>query len=292
VTPEAQRAVRDAESLEAVASMNPAVGGREHSALSVFAEELRHARTARGLSQDQLGEQVNFSGSQIGMVEARRRVPSLDLARRCDEALETTGTLERLHELLHMTPFAPWFRPYVELENEATELRSWQSLVVDGLLQTPDYARALLSVHVGTSEDEVEQQAAARLQRQEVLNRPRPPLLWVVMDEAVLRRPVGGPAVMLAQIEHLAEMAERPNVVIQLVPVAAGAHDGVNGSFVIADFADAAGIVYLETALRGMILDRAEQVAAMRVSYDGIRTEALPRAASANLMREVAKIWT
>jgi transcriptional regulator with XRE-family HTH domain len=272
--------------------MNPAVGGREHSALSVFAEELRHARTARGLSQDQLGEQVNFSGSQIGMVEARRRVPSLDLARRCDEALETTGTLERLHELLHMTPFAPWFRPYVELENEATELRSWQSLVVDGLLQTPDYARALLSVHVGTSEDEVEQQAAARLQRQEVLNRPRPPLLWVVMDEAVLRRPVGGPAVMLAQIEHLAEMAERPNVVIQLVPVAAGAHDGVNGSFVIADFADAAGIVYLETALRGMILDRAEQVAAMRVSYDGIRTEALPRAASANLMREVAKIWT
>jgi transcriptional regulator with XRE-family HTH domain len=278
--------------LEAVAIMNPTAGGRDNSALSVFAEELRHARASRGLSRDQLGELVNFSGSLIGMVEGRRRVPSLDLARRCDGALGTTGTLERLHELLQMTPFAPWFRPYVELENEATELRSWQSIVIDGLLQTPDYARALLSTRVGASEDEVEQQATARLQRQEVLNRPSPPLLWVLMDEAVLRRPVGGPAVMLAQTEHLAEMAGRPNVVVQVVPTAAGAHDGVNGSFVIADFADAPGIVYLETALRGMILDRAEQVAAMRVSYDGVRTEALPRAASINLIREVAKIWT
>jgi hypothetical protein len=120
---------------------------------------------------------------------------------------------------------------------------------------------------VGASEDEVERQTAARLERQEILNRPEPPLLWVVMDEAVLRRPVGGPAAMLAQIEHLTEMAGRRNVVVQVVPMAAGAHDGVNGSFVIADFADAPGIVYLETALRGMILDRAEQVAAMRVSY-------------------------
>jgi transcriptional regulator with XRE-family HTH domain len=272
--------------------MTSGVGSRDHSALVVFAEELRHARTAAGLSQDQLGERINFSGSQIGMVEARRRVPSLDLARRCDEALGTTGTLERLHELLQMTPFAPWFRPYVELEAEATELRSWQSIVVDGLLQTPEYARALLGTRVGASDDQVEQQVAARLERQEILSRPDPPLLWVVMDECVLRRPVGGPAVMLGQIEHLAEMAARRNIVIQVVSTAVGAHDGVNGSFVIADFADAPGIVYLETALTGMIIDRQEQVTAVRVSYDGLRTEALPRAASSDLMKEVAKIWT
>jgi transcriptional regulator with XRE-family HTH domain len=132
VAVEAQVAGRHRQLLEVVAIMTPGVGGRDHSALMVFAEELKHARTAAGLSQDQLGDRINFSGSQIGMVEARRRVPSLDLARRCDEALGTTGTLERLHELLQMTPFAPWFRPYVELEAEATELRSWQSIVVDG----------------------------------------------------------------------------------------------------------------------------------------------------------------
>jgi hypothetical protein len=126
-----------------------------------------------------------------------------------------------------MTPFAPWFRPYVELENEATELRSWQSIVVNGLLQIPEYAGTLLSTQVGTSEDEVEQRVAACLQRQERPGRPNPPLLWVVMDEVVFRRPVGGGAIMLAQIEHIAVVAERHNVVVQVVPMAAGAHDGI-----------------------------------------------------------------
>jgi transcriptional regulator with XRE-family HTH domain len=265
---------------------------REPSALSVFAEELRHLRLARGLSQDQLGELINFSGSQVGMVEAGRRFPSLDFARRCDRALETTGTLERLHGMIGMAPFASWFVPYVQREQEATELRSWQPIVVDGLLQTPDYARALLSTRVGASDDQVDQWVAARLERQEVLNRPDPPLLWVVLDENVLRRPVGGPAVMLAQIEHLMNMSERRNVVIQVVRTAVGAHDGVNGAFVIADFSEAQSVAYLETALTGVILEQRDQVAAVRISYDGLRTEALPRVESARLMRDIAKEWT
>jgi uncharacterized protein DUF5753 len=226
------------------------------------------------------------------MVEAERRIPSLDFASRCDEALGTTGTLERFHELLKTAPFASWFKPYVRMEAEATELRSWQSTVVDGLLQTLEYARALLSTRVGASDDEVDQRVAARLARQEVLSRPDPPLLWVVLDECVLRRPVGGPAVMLAQLEHLTEVAERRNVVVQVVRTEVGAHDGVNGSFVIADFADAPSIVYLETALTGMLIERPDQVTAVRVSYDGLRTEALPRAASVQLMKDVAKEWT
>jgi transcriptional regulator with XRE-family HTH domain len=262
------------------------------AALRVFAEELRTARIAGGLSQEQLGDRVNFSGSQVGMVEAERRVPSLDFARRCDEALATGGTLERLHELVRTTGFMAWFRPYVEREAEATELRSWQCSVVDGLLQTPDYARALLSVRLGTSDDEVEQQVAARLARQDILSRPDPPLVWVILDEGVLRRPVGGPAVMLAQVEHLVNLADSRTVVVQILPTSVGSHDGLNGSFIIADFADAPSIVYLETALTGMIIEQREQVAAVRISYDGLRTEALPRAASTQLLKDVAKSWT
>jgi transcriptional regulator with XRE-family HTH domain len=266
--------------------------GNSSAALHVFAAELRHARTARGLSQEQFGEVINFSGSQVGMVEAARRVPSLDFARRCDDALGGLGTLERLHELLRTTAFAPWFRPYVEMEAEATELRSWQSMVVDGLLQTPEYARALLSVRIGVSDDEIDQRVSARLDRQVILDRPDPPLLWVVMDESVLRRPVGGPSVMLGQLEHLVDMAERSNVIVQVVRTAIGAHDGVNGSFVIAEFADRASVVYLETALTGIIVERPDEVAAVKVSYEGLKAEALPRAATAELIKEVGKSWT
>jgi transcriptional regulator with XRE-family HTH domain len=268
------------------------VRGDSAAAQHVFAAELRHARTASGLSQEQLGELINFSGSQVGMVESARRVPSLDFARRCDEALGSTGTLERLHELLRTTPFAPWFRPYVEMEAEATELRSWQSIVVDGLLQTPEYARALLSSRIGASADEIDQRVAARLERQAVISRSDPPLLWVVMDECVLRRPVGGPGVMLGQLEHLVNMAARSNVIVRVVRTAVGAHDGVNGSFVIAEFADAASVVYLETALTGIIVERQDEVTAIKVSYEGLKAEALPRAATTELIKEVAKTWT
>ena len=133
---------------------------------------------------------------------------------------------------------------------------------------------------------------AARLERQAILDRDDPPLLWVVIDEAVLRRPVGGADVMRAQVEHLAEMAERTNVVVQVIPYSVGAHEGVNGAFVIADFANAPSIVYLETALTGLVVERPEDVAAVTLTYDTLKTEALPRAASLELLREVAKTWT
>jgi Domain of unknown function (DUF5753) len=112
------------------------------------------------------------------------------------------------------------------------------------------------------------------------------------MDECALRRPVGGRDVMRAQVEHLVDMSQRANVVIQLIPNAVGAHEGVNGSFVIADFADSPGIVYLETALTGMVIERPQDVAAVPLTYDTLRTEALPRAASMEFLKEVAKAWT
>ena len=119
-----------------------------------------------------------------------------------------------------------------------------------------------------------------------------PPLLWVVLDEGVLRRRIGDRKVMRAQVEHLAEMADRSSVVIQVIPSEVGAHEGVNGSFVIADFASTPSIVYLETALTGLVVERPEDVAAVRLTYDTLRSEAMSRAASLELLQEVANSWT
>src|SRR6266851_6709696 len=179
----------------------------DHSALALFAAELQAARARAGMSRDELAARINYSPSLVGMVESMRRVPRLDFAQRCDDALGTTGTFARLHEHLRIAPFPSWFRPFVQHEAEAPALRWFEQTLVPGLLQTPEYARAVLSTRVGASEDEIDQLVAARMERQAILDRDDPPLLWVVIDEGVLRRPVGSADVMQAQVEHLAAMA-------------------------------------------------------------------------------------
>ena len=264
----------------------------DHSALALFAAELQAARARAGMSRDELAARINYSPSLVGMVESMRRVPRLDFAQRCDDALGTTGTFARLHEHLRTAPFPSWFRPFAQHEAEATSLRTFELVLVPGLLQTGDYARALLSTKVGATEDDVDQLVTARLERQIILDQDEPPLLWVLIDEEALHRPVGGHEVMQAQVEHLVEMAGRPNVVIQVIPREVGAHQGLAGAFVIADFASSPSIVYLETALTGLVVERQEDVAAVTLTYDTLKTEALPRAASLELLQEVAKTWT
>src|SRR5262249_37955971 len=200
--------------------------------------------------------------------------------------------LPRLHEHHRTAAFTYWFRPFAKREPVATSLRTFQVALLPGLLQTGDYARALLSTKVGATEDDVDQLVTARLERQIILDQDEPPLLWVLIDEEALHRPVGGHEVMQAQVEHLVEMAGRPNVVIQVIPREVGAHQGLAGAFVIADFASSPSIVYLETALTGLVVERQEDVAAVTLTYDTLKTEALPRAASLELLQEVAKTWT
>jgi transcriptional regulator with XRE-family HTH domain len=264
----------------------------DHSALALFAAELQAARARAGMSRDELAARINYSPSLVGMVESMRRVPRLDFAQRCDDALGTSGTFARLHEHLRIAPFPSWFRPFAQHEAEATSLRTFQLVLVPGLLQTGEYARVLLSTRVGATEDDVDQAVTARLERQAILDRDDPPLLWVVLDEGGLHRSIGDRKVMRAQVERLVEMAGRPNVVIQVIPGEVGAHEGVNGSFVIADFAVAPSIVYLETALTGLVVERPEDVAAVRLTYDTLRSEAMSRAASLELLQEVANTWT
>lgn len=259
---------------------------------SFFASELRRARDALGMSQAQLAQTISYSPSLVAMVESGKRTPSQDFASRADDCLDTGGLLSRILDQLLAKEITPeWFRPWTELEREATSLRSYHPGLIEGLLQTPDYVRAVLSADASLSDDEIEQGTAARLERQAILAGDKPPMFIAVVDEAVLRRPVGGPKVMHAQCLHLIETSERPRTLIQMLPQATGMHPGLDGPFVIATFDSAGEAVYLD-GQRGYVVDHPAVVSKVRQTWESLRAEALPPRQSVDLIREVAQTWT
>ena len=263
------------------------------SVLAYFGAELRRLRMGAELSQEQLAEMINYSATLVGMVETARRMPSRDFAERCDDALGTDGLLGRLWPLVSRDVLPAWFRPWVEVEREATALRSWEPMIVPGLLQTPDYARTLLAARPAETEEGVEQRLTTRLERQAILARENPPHLWFLIDEGALHRSIGGAKVMHEQLLHVEELSRRPRVVVQIVPFEAGAHAGLLGAFVIASFDGTGDIVYLETASSGQITELPSLVAEIILTYDTLRSEALPRGASRDLIARVAEErWT
>ena len=153
---------------------------------------------------------MGYSPSLVAHVETGSRAPSLDFARRCDEALGSGGLLARLQPLARSAAYPAWFRDWVEIEREATALRWFEPLLIPGLLQTEEYARAVLAAaHPASPEAEVERLVSARMDRQAILDAAEPLLLWVILDEGVVTRPVGGPAVMRAQLDRLIEAARQ-----------------------------------------------------------------------------------
>lgn len=261
--------------------------------LELFAEELKIARAEADLSQAQLADAINYSSATVAKIEIHDRRPSLDFARRCDKVLATGGRFERIQRKLSRETFVAWFREWAEIEQEADALRSFQPLFVPGLLQTEAYARAVLAGSGLLRAEALEQQVAARLDRQEILTRDRSPLLTVVVDVSVLRRPVAEPVVMREQLLHLAKIgAALPRVRIHVVPDAAGAYAGLNGPFVIATPPTGEDIVYIEGQLNGQTFDRAEDVKLTSQVWESIRGEALSHQQSLELISEVAETWT
>ena len=261
--------------------------------LALFAAELTAARAQAGWSMDDLAGRINYSPSLVGMIESERRVPRLDFAQRCDAAFGTPGTFARLQQHARTTPLPAWFRPYAEIEAAATQLRSWQPSFVAGLLQTEPYARSVLSGRPNTSRDEVDELVAARLGRQAILDRDKPPLLWSVIDEGALRRRVQDEKVMRGQLLHLAEMSERPNINVEVVPYSAGAHYALLGAFAIADVDETSRLAYLETVTEGYILESPSAVAEVMLIFDTVRAETMSRTASRDFIRKRAEeLWT
>jgi transcriptional regulator with XRE-family HTH domain len=261
------------------------------SPAAFFGAELRRARSSAGLSQEQLGQRVGYSAAQVGKVEVGERAPSQDFAKRCDQALpDADGLFTRLHALIQRFDggYPSWFIEWIEIERRAESLCWWEPLVVPGLVQSEDYARAILAGGPDTLEGDLEQMVTARIERQQILDRPRPPALLVVLDEAVLHRLAGSPKIMHDQLVHLAELSIRPRITIQVVPARTGVHAGLLGGFAIASI-NGAGTIYLETSADGQVTSKPSVLAQVTRRFDALRAVALPKDDSRDLILKVAE---
>ncbi|GAA1387934.1 helix-turn-helix transcriptional regulator [Kitasatospora putterlickiae] len=257
-----------------------------------YGSELRRLREAAmpKMSQDRLGALTFVSGSYIGQLENAQRAPQLDLSIRIDVALDTDGALERLHELLEYSRFADYFQEAVEHESRATSICEFAGHVVPGLLQTADYAKALsLGGQPLLADDELADLVAARLERQRLVNDPTGPELWFILDESVLRRPVGGHGVMANQLRHIASLMTRRRLIVQVVTFEAGPHALLGGMLALMTFADAPPLVYQEGRFAGQLIDDNHLVAKCQRAYDLVRAAALSPEASLDLILSAAE---
>ena len=249
-------------------------------------------REDRHWSRDELGKLINFSSSTINNIESMFRAPTHQQALLLDKAFGTPGTFARLEARLRGVPFSAGFRPFSPYEGNARTLKNFENMLVPGLLQTDDYARAIFRTRPGISDEDVEASVAARITRQAILDRkePPPPWFWVVLDEHVLHRHIGSPELMFTQMEHLAELASRPRINIQVIPDKR-AYPGLRGAFVIAETDQLPAIIYLETASEGQTVENPDMAESMTVLFDAIRMEALTGDASLALIEEAAQRW-
>lgn len=242
------------------------------SALDYYGSELRRLREEAGLKQGQLGGILYCAGSLIGQIETARKVPTRGFSERVDAALDTGGVFARLVGLVLRSQLPTWFQPYAEMEAKAEYISTFQAQLVDGLLQTEGYARAVLGVR---TDEGVDAKVAARLERQRILDRDNPPLSWVVMSEAVLHQEIGGRGVMRTQLAHLLELRRREWVRVQILPFSAGTHAGLPGSFSLLRFDDDPDIVYTEDFVQGHMTANPQALREGSLRYDHLQAAAL-----------------
>ncbi|MEU5654301.1 helix-turn-helix transcriptional regulator [Streptomyces sp. NPDC047737] len=254
------------------------------SPLDYYGWELRRQREAHGLRQGQLGEIIFCTGSLIGQIETTRKVPTRDFSERLDAALGTDGVFSRLVGLVLRSQLPTWFQPYAEMEARATYISTYQAQLVYGLLQTEEYARAVLATGMP---DDLSGQVAARMERQRILEREQPPLAWTVLDEAVLHRPIGGREVMRNQLARLLEFTGHRWMRIQVLPFAAGEHSSLAGSFTAMRFDDDPDIIYTEDLISGHMTASPEAVREAARRYAHLQAAALSIEDSAALIKRV-----
>ncbi|MFD8608355.1 helix-turn-helix domain-containing protein [Streptomyces sp. NPDC059631] len=254
------------------------------SPLDYYGFELRRLREAANLTQRQLGEVVNYTGSLVGQVETARKLPTAEFSERVDAALGTGGLLSRLVELVMRSQLPAWFRQTAELEARAVEICTFQTHMVHGLLQTGPYVRAVLGVLDDTNLDD---RSAVRLARQRILEKEKPPIFWMILSEAALHQEIGGRETMREQLEHLWSLESNPRINVQILSYSAGAHAGMTGSFTVFRFSSDPTIVYTEGYGSGHPTANPETVENCSLRYDHLQAAALSLKDSAELIRRV-----
>lgn len=268
-----------------------------------LALELARCREARRLSRDEVTKRLEWSNTTLFRIETGRTKPQ---PRSVRELLDLYGiggtTKEGLIQLARDARKPGWwhsfrdvlpnpYEAFIGLEAGASGIRTFETTMIPGLLQTADYARAM--IRGGPQEldpDEIERRVEVRMARQEILNGADRPRLWTILDEAALHRTVGGSAIMRRQLVHLAEMSEQAKTMIQVVPFAAGAHAGVTGPFVVLDFAEPQDpdVIYLESVPEGVYLEDADDVGRFILAFDRLRAAAEHPDESIALIRKLA----
>ncbi|MGI5194054.1 helix-turn-helix domain-containing protein [Streptomyces sp. CA-288835] len=282
-------------------------GGAPSVLRMILGKQLEELRNRAGLTYEQAAMAIGVSHSTIRRMEsakvARLRLPDAEKLlqiygvkdqQEIDTFLKSVREANKRgwwHTYRDVLP--DWFAAYLSLEQAALQIRAYEAQFVHGLLQTEAYARALLGAgNPHASEEATERRVALRMQRQELLSRPNPPRVWIVMDETVLRWPVGGPEVMRAQVDHLITLNALPHVTVQIMPFSNGPHPAMRaGAFHLFRFRarELPDIVYLSGLVGAVYLDKADDVLVYREALDRLGAQSTPASRTEALLGAIRK---
>jgi transcriptional regulator with XRE-family HTH domain len=270
------------------------------SPLAYFGDLLKRLRERAGMTQTEVAERTHFSLSTVSAYERGHLIASPEFAKKADAVFGTAdpggeeGDLERFQKLVENVSIRPWFRDRLEVEKKAKEICEYDAYGIPGLLETEDYARAAISAgRPKKTEDEIARALAIRLTRQQILNpdsdlpidQDHSPRFWAIIDEATLRRKVGSSDVMTAQYRHLAEIAQRPNVTLQVVPDNVGITCAYGRAFTILRPRAGKTLVYIEGIFDAQYLRDPDTVDLYTLVFDHLRTTALNDVQSLQLIK-------
>jgi transcriptional regulator with XRE-family HTH domain len=265
-----------------------------------LASELRRLREAAGLTIDEVGDKLECSASKISRIETGHvGVTPRDVRDMLELYPIDSDQREALVQLAREARKKGWWHAYNEvftgsfvgLESDASSLHAHQALLVPGLLQTEDYTRAVhRAIRPDQPEEEIERRVAARIARQKLLTDAQPPEYWAILDEAVLHRVVGSPAVMRGQLTRMLEATELPHVTLQVLPFSSGAHAGMEGPFLILGFPEQADpdVVYVENTTTGSYLEEPADVYRYTLMFDHLRASALNTTETLRVVKQAA----
>ncbi|MFE0205763.1 helix-turn-helix domain-containing protein [Streptomyces sp. NPDC058985] len=250
--------------------------GAAKGVVAAFGQTMKTLRLREGLDRGEFGSRIGYSASTVASFEQGRRIPSPRTIERADEVLGAGGLLCLWKEEVERAQYPVFFQGMATLEKEAVELLAYDTHVINGLLQTEEYMRAVLAMRCPPLDEEtIEQRVAARLARQDIFSRQPLPLLNFVLEEATLRHPWGGRAVHRGQLEHLMLTGERRNVGIQVMPLAHEENAGVDGAFTVITRKDAKKFVYTEAQGASALQTEPEETVLAAARYGIIRSQAL-----------------
>jgi transcriptional regulator with XRE-family HTH domain len=254
------------------------------STAALFGYKLRKLRDERGLSQVNLADELHCSGDLISKIETAAQVATMDTAAVIDRYFGTGETFQELQPLAAKEGLPGWFRPYADLEQQATAIRIYEHLLVTGLLQTEPYARHVL--RPGQRDSALEETVSSRMGRQMVLQKDDPPWVVLVIREAALREIVGSPQITKEQLQHVLDATRLSNINIHVIP--AGAQVYPSGGFTIFSFDGGPDVGYVESANGlGRVIEKSSHVDGLKVWFDLVRSVAMPVDASEHLIHDI-----